>query len=388
MPHHLPRRAAALSRRRILLAAAGLGAGLAAPALLAQPSARLRIAQSTALTGPLGELGMAAHQGAKACFDAINARGGIHGARIELQVKDDAYDVKRALANVQSFVDDPDVFSLFNCIGTPMVAASLPLLRSSGIPYFAPFTGALLARPKDMRNVINVRASYPEETERLVQHLTTIGVRKIAVAYQNNAFGKEVFTAAENALARHQLTPLASATIENDGSDAAAAAQKLAAAGPEAVLIGLAGKPTIDFIKSMRALRRGLPLYALSVMGSRATLNALGDDALGVTVSQVVPLPTNPVVPVVRDYLEAWKASGTSIEPSHLALEGYINARVFAEALRRAGRNPSRQGFIDAVWNLKRFDLGGYLIHFTEPGSNASRFVELTMISRGGRFIR
>ena len=138
----------------------------------------------------------------------------------------------------------------------------------------------------------------------------------------------------------------------------------------------------------MRALRRGLPLYALSVMGSRATLNALGDDADGVTVSQVVPLPTNPVVPVVRDYLEAWKASGTAIEPSHLALEGYVNARVFTEALRRAGRNPSRQAFIDSVWNLKRHDLGGYLIHFTEPGTNASRFVELTMISRGGRFIR
>jgi len=258
----------------------------------------------------------------------------------------------------------------------------------SGIPFFAPFTGALLARPKAVRNVFNIRASYPDEAEQLVQHLATIGIRRIGIAYQNNSFGKEVYEGARIAMDKHQLRDGAAVTVENNGSDAAAAATKLVEANPEAVLVGLAGKPTLDFVKAIRAQRRGLPLYALSVMGAAATLRALGDDAVGIAVSQVVPSPTKNVVPVVREFQQAWQATGTSIEPSHLALEGYINARVFALALARSGRNPSRERFIESTWAIKRHDLGGFEVNFSEPGKNASRYVELTMVGRDGRFIR
>jgi branched-chain amino acid transport system substrate-binding protein len=123
------------------------------------------------------------------------------------------------------------------------------------------------------------------------------------------------------------------------------------------------------------------------VMGAAATLRALGDDATGIAVTQVVPSPASTVVPVVREFHQAWKTAGVELEPSHLALEGYINARVFCEVLRRAGKAPTRQGFIDTAWGL-RHDLGGFDVHFSAPGRNASRFVELTMVGRGGRFIR
>jgi ABC-type branched-subunit amino acid transport system substrate-binding protein len=93
-------------------------------------------------------------------------------------------------------------------------------------------------------------------------------------------------------------------------------------------------------------------------------------------------------MPVVRDFQQAWKAAQVALEPSHLALEGYINARVFAEALRRAGRNLTRSGFIDSTWAIKNLDLGGFSVSFNEGNQNASRFVELTMVSRDGRFIR
>jgi ABC-type branched-subunit amino acid transport system substrate-binding protein len=129
-------------------------------------------------------------------------------------------------------------------------------------------------------------------------------------------------------------------------------------------------------------------MYALSIMGSAATLQALGDDAVGIAVSQVVPLPTATGVPVVRDFLQAWKQADVKLEPSHLALEGYINARVMVEALRRTGPQLTRAAFLDALWSLKRVDLGGFDINATEPGRNASRFIELTMVGRGGRFIR
>ncbi|WP_298213880.1 ABC transporter substrate-binding protein [Acidovorax sp.] len=376
-----------LARRQILAAAAvslpwlGLGGNARA-----QESV-LKIAQSTALTGPLADLGSAMHQGAKAAFAAINGRGGIHGKTIELVTQDDAYDVPKALANVEQFLADRDTFALFNCMGTPMIDAMLPKVIESGIPFFAPFTGAQLSRTK-ARSVFNIRASYADEADKLVQHLSTLGIQRIGIVYQNNTFGKEVFNSAKQSMDRLKLPKAQTVTVENNASDAATAAAKLAGENLEAIVIGLAGKPTLEFVKAFRALQRGVTLYALSVMGTPATVKALGADATGMAISQVVPLPTNVVMPVVREFQVAWKASGATAEPSHLALEGYINARVFAEALQRAGRNPTRAAFIDATWNLKKWDLGGFDIHASTPERNASHFVELTMVARDGRFIR
>ncbi|WP_440108261.1 ABC transporter substrate-binding protein [Acidovorax sp. BL-A-41-H1] len=348
----------------------------------------IRIGQSTALTGPLGELGSAMHQGAKAAFAAINARGGVNGRSIELVTQDDTYDVTKAVANVDAFLADRDTFALFNCMGTPMIEAMLPKVIDSGMPFFAPFTGAQVSRVKTARNVFNIRASYGDEAEKLVQHLATIGIRRIGMVYQNNAFGKEVYGAARQSIERLKLPEALSVTVESNASDAGAAATKLAGANLEAIVIGLAGKPTLEFVKAFRAQQRGVTLYALSVMGTAATVKALGPDATGMAISQVVPLPSHVVMPVVRDFQAAWKASGATADASHLALEGYINARVFAEALQRAGRNPTRAGFIDAMWNLKKWDLGGFEINASTPERNASRFVELTLVGRDGRFLR
>lgn len=376
-----------LCSRRNFVAA---GASLALPFGLAQAQDNepIRLGQSLALTGPLGDLGLALQQGALACFSAINAKGGVAGRPIELVSKDDGYDVKRALANVTELQADRSLFALFNCFGTPMVEAMLPQVIESGVPFFAPFTGALVARPKGARNVFNVRASYGDEADKWIQHLVTLGTTKVAVAYQNNAFGKEVFAATRDAMARYKMPAPTGISVENNGSDAADATAKLMATNPEALLLGLAGKPTIDVVKAARGLRKGVPMYALSVMGAAATLKAIGSDATGIAVTQVVPLPTNAIVPVVREFQQAWKASGTTLEASHTALEGYINARIFTEVLSRAGKNPSRAAFVDSAWRLRRLDLGGFEVGFTEPGANASRFVELTMVNRDSRFIR
>lgn len=373
-----------LRRRSLLAAAASIPlAGWAAPAKV--PAWKL--AQTTTLSGPLGDLGQSLVQGAKAYFDEVNAKGGVHGKPIQLATLDDAYDVKLAVENVDTLFDESDVLALFNCFGTPLVTAMMPKVADIGIPFFAPYTGALAARPK-LRNVFNIRASYPEEAERLVQHLSTLDIKRIAIAYQNNAFGKEVFDGAAQAAQKHKLPAPVSATVENDGSDAAKAAAKIADANPQAVIVGLAGKPTVDFVKSIRAKQRGVALYALSVMGTAATLKALGDDAARMSISQVVPMPGSPTALISRDFRAAWAASGTKLEPSHVALEGYINARVFVEALRRAGPKANRAALIDALWNLKNYDLGGFEIGFTEPGQNASKFVELTMVGAGGRLVR
>lgn len=383
----MPFTTAPLNRRHTLGALAAGAAWLAAPAW-AQDSSAIRLGQSTALTGPLADLGQATHQGAKAAFEAINAKGGIHGRSIELVVQDDGYDAKKALANVTALAADTSIFALFNCFGTPAIEAMLPLVTETGIPLFAPYTGAQVARPAALRQVMNIRASYMDEAERLVEHLATVGIKRLGLAYQNNTFGKEVFEAVKKAMERHGLKDLAVATVESSAEDVPAAATKIGAGNPEAVLLGLAGKPGIEMIKLLRKQRKGMPLYALSVLASSSTLKALGPDGIGLAVTQVVPLPTHQVLPVVRDYLAAWKASGTELQASHMGLEGYINARVFAEGLQRAGKNPSRASFIDAVWKIRRLDLGGFELGFGQPGSNASRFVELTMVGRDGRFVR
>ena len=382
-----PRPSPPINRRTVLSAAISLPWLGHLGGARAQDSV-LKIGQSTALTGPLGDLGSAMHQGAKAAFAGINARGGVNGRTIELVTLDDAYEVPKALANVEKLMAERDTFALFNCMGTPMIDAMLPKVLESGIPFFAPFTGAQLSRIATARSVFNIRASYADEAEKLVQHLSTIGVQRIGIVYQNNAFGKEIFNAAKQSMDRLKLPGAIAVTVENNASDASSAAAKLAGGNLEAIVVGLAGKPTLEFVKAFRALQRGVTLYALSVMGTPATVKALGPDATGMAISQVVPLPSNVVMPVVREFQSAWKASGATAEASHLALEGYINARVFAEALQRAGRNPTRAAFIDATWNLKKWDLGGFEINASTPERNASRFVELTLVGRDGRFIR
>lgn len=347
----------------------------------------IRLGQTTALSGPLGELGQALVQGAKSYLQQVNVREGVHGRKIELISLDDAYDAKKALNNLNVLLGEKDVFALFNCLGTPIVEAILPKVTEVGIPFFAPYTGALVARPKQ-RNVFNIRPSFADEAVKLVQHLSTMGINRIGLVYHNNAFGREVYEGARLAMEKYKITLSSAATVENTGADAAMAATKLLGYLPQAVVMGLAGKPTVDFVKAVRRQHKGLSLYALSILGASSTLKSLGDDGVGIIVSQVVPSPTSTSVAVVRDYQQAWIESGTTLEMSHVGLEGYINARVFIEALRRAGPKPTREGFIDATWDLKRLDLGGFELSPTEPGRNASRFIEMTMVNRQGRFIK
>lgn len=373
------------TRRRLVGAAGLLAAGMAhAVPASGEP---IRFGQSVALTGPLAELGQALHAGSKVGAGVVNARGGIHGRPLTLVTQDDAYDSAKAVANMRKLVGDEGCLGLFGCMGTPMIEAMLPVLRGSDVACFAPLTGALSTRPRDLRNVLAVRASYADEVDRLVQHLATLGLKRIGLVLQENAFGQEVGQAAETAFATHKMQLVGRAGVKSDASNAAEAAKLLVDASPDAVLVGLAGKPTVGFVKAFKLMRRGTPMYALSVLGSAATLSALGDDAAGIAVAQVVPLPSSPSIKVCRDFMQAWTAAGTPLAPSHIALEGYIDTLVLAEVLRRCPSPLTRSSFLQTAWSLRTFDLGGFEVGFDAPGRGASRYVDLTMIGRDGRFI-
>ena len=374
-------------RATVLGLATALLAG--APAL-AEPGVTndtIVLGQSTALSGPLGDLGQEVLKGSKAYFDALNARGGVNGRKIVLNSKDDAYDAKKTLENVEAFIAGGDTFALFGTFGTPNNEALIPVALKAGMPVLMPYTGAPSIRKPEFVGVFNLRASYADEADKLIQHLTTIGFKRIGIAYQNNNFGKEVLLAANAALEQRKLKAVAAVSVENNASDAASATTTLLGAQPDVLVLGLAGKPTIEVIKSVNQSRKGLQMYALSVLATAGNLKTLGADGTGVAISQVVPFPSNSTMPLVREYQQAMKAAGAT-EFSHLSLEGYINAKVVAEGLRRAGKNLTRESLIASMQGIRSLDLGGMEVGFGKGGTSASRFVELTVINSQGRLVK
>ena len=212
---------------------------------------------------------------------------------------------------------------------------------------------------------------------------------KIACFHQNDDYGQAGLKGSEAALKKRSLELVATGNYERNTTAVKTGLLDIKKGEPQAIVMVGTYKACAEFIKLAKKVGLGDAVFCnISFVGTKALLAELGGEGNGVVISQVVPLPSNTMVPVVREFQQAWKAVGATLEPSHLALEGYINARVFAEALRRAGSSPTRNSFIDNAWNLKRYDLGGFEVSFTESDKNASRFVELTMVSRDGRFIR
>lgn len=375
---------------RKLCALALLGTALWSGAALAEPgvtSDTITLGQSTTLTGPLGDLGQEVLKGAKVYFDALNARGGVNGRSVKLVSKDDAYDSKKTVEITEAFIAGDATFALFSPFGTANNEALLPLAQKADMPVLTPYTGASSVRSKKMAGVYNLRASYADEVERQVEHLATLGTTRIAIAYQNNAFGKEVLAAATDAMERRKLKFLMAVAVDTSASDASAATDKLLGTSPEAVLLALAGKPAIEVIRNVNQRRRGLPMYALSVLATPGNLRALGTDGTGVTVTQVVPFPANTTIPMVREYHQAMVAAGIT-EFSHLSLEGYLNAKLATEGLRRAGRNLTREALVSAMDAMRSYNLGGMEVSFGQGAASGSHFVELTMVNKQGKLIK
>lgn len=375
------------SRRLLLGTAAGVCAMALGASVHAEVLEPIVLVQTVALTGPLGDLGQEFSKGAKVYFEALNARGGIGGRAVKLQVHDDVYDPKKTVEIAQSVVAANTAFAFFGTFGTPNNEALLPLAQAAGMPVLMPYTGAQSVRSKNFSGVYNLRASYGDEAERSVEHLATVGIVRIAVLHQNNAFGKEFLTAATQAMEKRGLKPVLVASVENDASDVVAAVDKAAASPAEAVLLGLAGKPAIEAIRGISQRRRGLTMYGLSVLGTASNIKALGSAGTGVAITQVVPFPSNASLPLVREYQQAMGAAGLS-EYSHQSLEGYANAKLVAEGLRRAGKSITRASFVAAMDELRAYNLGGITATFGQGATSGSKFVELTLIGSQGRLIK
>ena len=370
---------------RALLAALALAA--AAPAAAqGVTDTQVVLGQSVALSGPAQELGKDMQVGASLYFNQVNKAGGVNGRRIVLKTLDDGYEPPRAVANTRKLIDEEKVFALFGYVGTPTSQAVLPIFTEARVPYVGAFTGAELLRQPFNRYVFNVRASYFDETEAIVQHLTAMSIDKIAVFYQNDAYGQAGLTGVERALKKRGLQVAAKGTVERNTVEVKAAVAEMLKAQPHSVVMISAYKSCAAFIKEMKRAGANPTYWNVSFVGSKALAKELDREGRGVQISQVVPFPWDASIPVVKEYRKLLAEAGG--EPGFGTLEGFIAAKVTVEGLRRAGRNLNRDAFIRAMETLNDYDAGGFKVDFGPDNHNGSRFVDLTIISKEQRFVR
>lgn len=344
------------------------------------------IGQFAAISGPAAQLGLRMQLGLQTYFNAVNAQGGVNGRSIKLVTRDDGYEPEKAAAAVKALIREDKVFALAGSVGTPTGLAALPILSEEEVPLVGMFTGAQALREPFNRYVFHVRASYFDETERIVQHLTTLGIKKIAVFYQNDAYGKAGLEGVTRALNKRQLKPVSTATVERNTVDVAASMETLVKSEPEAIVQIGAYKACAALIKQARAKGYGGQFFNVSFVGSRALADELGDAGQGVVISQVVPFPFAQGIPIVREYqLRMTEAGQKDFDFS--SLEGYLTARVLVEGLRRAGKNLSRDALIAGLESMHDVNLGGFTITYGAKDHQGSNFTDLTIIGRGGKFI-
>ena len=347
------------------------------------------LGQSAAFSGPSGELGREYRQGAHLVFDHVNAQGGIHGRQVVMVYRDDRYNPELTLSNTKKFIDKDRVFALFGYLGTPTVKAALPLIDQKTIPLVAPLTGAQIIRSPMKKNVSNIRASYHQEIKAIVSYLIRYGRQSVAIAYQNDAFGRDGLQGLKKALAKHQLKTVAETTVERNSSDTGAAARKVALARPDAVLVVSSYGTVSSFISQLRSNGSNAQVLTLSFVGSNALARSLPKEYRhGIGISQVVPFPWDRRTPVVRDYQNKISKLNPDISYSFVGLEGYIAASMLVQALQKAGPDLTRQRFMTAIETLGKVDLGGCEVEFGPKQRNGSDVVHLTfLVGRSGSFI-
>ncbi len=349
----------------------------------AQSGGKIVLGQSAPFTGPAAQLGIQFNRGANVWFDQLNAQGGVAGRKIELRKLDDGYEPDRCAANTRKLIDE-EVFALFGYIGTPTSLAAVPLAKKELVPFIAPFTGAMSLRDPFSKYVFHMRASYNDETALIVKQMATLDLKKAAVFYQNDAYGKAGLDGMILALSALNLKPVAQMTVERNSVEVDAAVKALVAAAPDAIVQVSAYKSCAAFIRAARKAGYGGTFYNVSFVGTQALADELGKDGAGVVVTQVVPSPYNIARPIAREFVEAVKKAGGDAQANFSSMEGYLAAKVFTEGLRRAP-SPSRDGLITGLESMSDQSFGGFSVSFSPNNHVASRFVDLSMLMGDGR---
>lgn len=348
---------------------------------------RIVFGQSAALEGPASALGLGMQLGVRAAFAEANASGGVGGKTIELVSYDDGYEPERAIEQTKKLIEQDQVFALIGGVGTPTSKAAQPIATEMSVPFVAPFTGASFLRDPALGNVVNVRASYGQETEAWIRHLHDgLGYDRIAILYQDDSFGRVGLAGVEQAMTKRGLKLVAEGTYTRNTTAVKGALLEIRKAKPQAVVMVGAYKPVAEFIKLARKVKLDAVFVNISFVGSKALAAELGPDGAGVIVSQVVPLPWDSSIPMIQAYMAALKSVDANAEPGFVSLEGYIAGRLAVEAMRQAKGELTRDAFLAAIKDVGAFDLGGVTLNFGADDNQGMDQVFLTEIQADGSF--
>jgi ABC-type branched-subunit amino acid transport system substrate-binding protein len=378
------------SRQRCAWMAAGLIAFVGTGAAWAEDGVgadTIVFGQAAVLEGAASALGQGMRTGLQAAFDEANAKGGVHGRKLNLISRDDGYEPDRSIAQTKKLIEDDKVFALIGAVGTPTAAAAQPIATAAKVPYIGAFTGAAFLRNPKLDNVINIRASYDAETEAWIKHLTEdLNVRKIAILYQDDAFGRSGLSGVQKAMEKRGMQLVAEGTYERNTLAVKTALLTVRRAAPEAVVMVGAYKPCAEFIKVAQRINFTPIFVNISFVGSGALAKELGSQGKGVIISQVVPFPWDASLKAVAQYHAALKVLDPKAEPEFVSLEGYLVGRLAIAALERTGPNPTREGLLKAIKDGGPFDIGGLTMTYGAQKNEGLDKVFLTVIQGDGSF--
>ncbi|MXW53644.1 MAG: ABC transporter substrate-binding protein, partial [Gammaproteobacteria bacterium] len=323
--------------------------------------------------------------GLLAAFNEINEQGGVHGRRIELKTLDDGYEPEKTIANTLELIEDDNVFSLIGAVGTPTSRAAVPLAEAHKVPYIGPQTGAAFLRI-DNPFVVNLRASYAQETEEMVAFLTQNGgTERIAILYQDDSFGRAGYMGARAAMERRGLELLSAGVYRRNSIDVRTAVLDIFESDPDAIIMIGSYQPSAEFIKWSRRIGMDVLFINISFVNSNALAESLGDEGSGVMVSQVVPLPSGDTPPVAQAYREAITAIDPDAKPEFISFEGYLVGRVAIEGLRHAGRELNRANFLRSIRSLEDVDIDGFSLNYVDDNQGSDE-VFMTVLAEDGSF--
>jgi len=346
------------------------------------------LGQSAAFSGPAAQLGIQMNIGTKAYLDHINAQGGVYGRKIALKTRDDQYEANLCVDATTRLIEEDKVFALISYVGTPTTAAAMPIITNARVPLVGPFTGAELLRTPVNRYIFNVRASYYDETEKIVDLLVSNGNTNIAVFYQDDNYGLAGLKGVEIAMAKRNLKISALGKVERNTIKVEDAVKSINAARPGGVIMISAYTSVAEFVRQMKKAGSTVQFYNVSFVGSKALADALKDEGYGITISQVVPFPwSSSGVRVVKEYQEIMTKAGNT-DFNFSSLEGFIVAKVMVEGLKRAGKDLTREKLIAALESMNKVDLGEFVVSFSPTNHSGSKYVNITMIGRGGKFLK
>lgn len=381
-----------LNRRALVMG--GLAAGVATLTPLAHSQAgkggrKLVIGQSVPLTGAADQIGLAYLNGAKLYFDAINAKNGAAGYRIEVKAMDDGYNPAKAASNARQLIDE-GVDALFGFVGTASCDAAFAVAKPANTLFFAPFAASDALREAALTNAFHVRPALADEAYKVVRHCATLSQDRIAVFAEDDAMGRAGLAAVNQALVDLKRPPLVASAFAPVNSDkVGTAVALLAKAQPQAIIQVSLFNTSAAFIRAMRKTGFAGQFLNFSVVGIDPLFTALGKEIGGVVISQVVPSPRSVGTPIIKEYLDVLNV--TDQTPSYESVEGYIAARTFAEGVRRSAAGAGkadRAGLQKAFESMTDYDVGGFRVNLRAKKYESVRLVDLVTITPDGKVVR